>query len=272
MSLRVLIVDDQPLIRTGFASILASQEDIEVVGEAQDGREALELAAALDPDVVCMDVQMPRMDGIEATRRLVAAGSRAAVLILTTFDTDEALFAALSAGASGFLLKAAGPEELIQALRVLGRGDALLDPQVTRRVLERMAGGPALEGGDASSLSVAPAPPTPPIPAQGAPSPGALSPGAAEGSLSESPAPGLSHRQLPATHPHDDVAPAGLTARETEVLRAMARGLSNDEIAGELYVGRATVKTHVSNVLLKTGARDRVHAVIWAFERGLAGG
>lgn len=278
MSLRVLLVDDQPLIRTGFASILASQEDIEVVGEAQDGREAVELAAALDPDVVCMDVQMPRMDGIEATRRLVAAGSRAAVLILTTFDTDEALFAALSAGASGFLLKAAGPEELIQALRVLGRGDALLDPQVTRRVLERMAGGPTLEGEDtSSSLSVAPARPTPSIPAQGAPSPvapspGAPSPGTAEGPVAGSPEPGPSRRQLPVTHPHDDVAPAGLTARETEVLRAMARGLSNDEIAGELHVGRATVKTHVSNVLLKTRARDRVHAVIWAFERGLAGG
>lgn len=274
MTLRVLLVDDQPLIRTGFASILASQEDVEVVGEAQDGREALELAAALDPDVVCMDVQMPRMDGIEATRRLVASGSRAAVLILTTFDTDDALFAALPAGASGFLLKAAGPEELIQALRVLGRGDALLDPQVTRRVLERMAVGPALEGEDAasSSLTVAPAPSTPSIPEQGAPSPGAQSPDAADGPTAGSPGPGPSHRQLPVTHPHDDVVPAGLTARETEVLRAMARGLSNDEIASELYVGRATVKTHVSNVPLKTGARDRVHAVIWAFERGLAGG
>ena len=140
MSLRVLLVDDHPLIRVGFSAILTSQEDIEVVGEACDGQEALELAAALAPDVVCMDVQMPRLDGIEVTRRLLAAGSRAAVLVLTTFDTDEALFAALSAGASGFLLKSAGPEELIQAVRVLGRGDALLDPLVTRKVLARTAG------------------------------------------------------------------------------------------------------------------------------------
>lgn len=231
MSLRVLLVDDQPLIRLGFSAILTSQEDMEVVGEAADGEEALELAAALDPDVVCMDVQMPRLDGIEATRRLVASDSRAAVLILTTFDTDEALFAALSAGASGFLLKSAGPEELIQAVRVLGRGDALLDPAVTRRVLVRTVE-PAAEV-DAQT---------------GRPGP--------ESEIADG---------------QDDAARAGLTARETEVLAAMARGLSNDEIARELFVGRATVKTHVSNVLLKTGARDRVHAVIWAFEHGVTG-
>ncbi|RLZ04432.1 DNA-binding response regulator [Kocuria tytonicola] len=243
MSLRVLLVDDQPLIRVGFATILTSQEDIEVVGEAGDGAQALDLAAALHPDVVCMDVQMPRMDGIEATRRLLATGSRAVVLILTTFDTDEALFAALSAGASGFLLKSAGPEELIEAVRVLGRGDALLDPLVTRRVLERMAGASDEPGGSAaSSCSELPAPETEATPAE------------------------QDRRGA------DELDRAGLTAREAEALRAMARGLSNDEIAQQLVVGRATVKTHVSNVLLKTGARDRVHAIIWAFEHGVAGG
>ena len=242
MSLRVLLVDDQPLIRVGFTTILSSQEDIEVVGEAGDGAQALDLAAALDPDVVCMDVQMPRMDGIEATRQLLATGSRAAVLVLTTFDTDDALFAALSAGASGFLLKSAGPEELVEAVRVLGRGDALLDPLVTRRVLERMTGQPAPERGPAvASCSEASAPETGVVPAE------------------------QDHRGA------DELERAGLTAREAEVLRAVARGLSNDEIARQLVVGRATVKTHVSNVLLKTGARDRVHAIIWAFEHGVAG-
>lgn len=243
MTLRVLLVDDQPLIRVGFTAILRSQPDLEVVGEAGDGEDALRLAAETDPDVVCMDVQMPRLDGVEATRRLVAGGTRAAVLILTTFDTDEALFAALTAGAAGFLLKSAGPEELIEAVRVLGRGDALLDPQVTRRVLQRMTAGagaaPPLA--DAAPAGPAPADPLPAGPARGVGS-GA---GAGDG--------------------------VGLTAREAEVLRAMARGLSNGEIARELFVGEATVKTHVSNVLLKTGARDRVHAVIWAFQRGMAG-
>ncbi|MEO4037958.1 response regulator transcription factor [Micrococcaceae bacterium Sec6.3] len=243
MTLRVLLVDDQPLIRVGFTAILRSQPDLEVVGEAGDGEDALRLAAETDPDVVCMDVQMPRLDGVEATRRLVAGGTRAAVLILTTFDTDEALFAALTAGAAGFLLKSAGPEELIEAVRVLGRGDALLDPQVTRRVLQRMTAGAgaAPPPADAAPADPAPADPLPAGPARGVGS-GA---GAGDG--------------------------VGLTAREAEVLRAMARGLSNGEIARELFVGEATVKTHVSNVLLKTGARDRVHAVIWAFEHGVAG-
>ncbi|MGW5853151.1 MULTISPECIES: response regulator [Micrococcus] len=243
MTLRVLLVDDQPLIRVGFTAILRSQPDLEVVGEAGDGEDALRLAAETDPDVICMDVQMPRLDGVEATRRLVAGGTRAAVLILTTFDTDEALFAALTAGAAGFLLKSAGPEELIEAVRVLGRGDALLDPQVTRRVLQRMTAGAgaAPPPADAAPAAPAPADPLPAGPARGVGS-GA---GAGDG--------------------------VGLTAREAEVLRAMARGLSNGEIARELFVGEATVKTHVSNVLLKTGARDRVHAVIWAFQRGMAG-
>jgi len=248
MTLRVLLVDDQPLIRVGFTAILRSQPDLEVVGEAGDGEDALRLAAETDPDVVCMDVQMPRLDGVEATRRLVAGGTRAAVLILTTFDTDEALFAALTAGAAGFLLKSAGPEELIEAVRVLGRGDALLDPQVTRRVLQRMTAG---AGAAPPPADAAPAAPAPAAPAPADPLPAGPARGVGSGAGAG-----------------DGV---GLTAREAEVLRAMARGLSNGEIARELFVGEATVKTHVSNVLLKTGARDRVHAVIWAFEHGVAG-
>ena len=250
MSIRVLLVDDQPLIRLGFAAILGSEDGIEVVGEAGDGRDALEKAAELDPDVVCMDVQMPVMDGIEATRALAASGARAAILILTTFDRDDFLFDTLTAGASGFLLKSAGPEELLEAVRVLGRGDALLDPQVTRRVLSRLA--PA--AGDAVQT---PAPDASPVPAHP--------------DADASPA-------APATEPGEEetgasavVGKAGLTARETEILRLMARGLSNGEIAAELFVGESTVKTHVSNVLMKLQARDRVHAVIWAFEHGLAG-
>ncbi len=253
MTLRVLLVDDQPLIRVGFTAILRSQPDLEVVGEAGDGEDALRLAAKTDPDVICMDVQMPRLDGVEATRRLVAGGTRAAVLILTTFDTDEALFAALTAGAAGFLLKSAGPEELIEAVRVLGRGDALLEPQVTRRVLQRMTAGAgaAPPPADAAPAGPAPADPAPADPARADPLPAGPARGVGSGAGAG-----------------DGV---GLTAREAEVLRAMARGLSNGEIARELFVGEATVKTHVSNVLLKTGARDRVHAVIWAFQRGMAG-
>ena len=226
MTIRVLLVDDQPLIRLGFAAILRSEDGIEVVGEAEDGRDALAKTAELEPDVVCMDVQMPVMDGIEATRALAASGARAAVLILTTFDRDDFLFDTLTAGASGFLLKSAGPEELLAAVRVLGRGDALLDPQVTRRVLARLA-------------------------------PGASGP--------------VSAPVETRAEADDTLGAAGLTARETEILRLMARGLSNAEIAAELVVGESTVKTHVSNVLMKLPARDRVHAVIWAFQHGLAG-
>ncbi|UTX34560.1 response regulator transcription factor [Micrococcus luteus] len=261
--IRVLLVDDQPLIRLGFGAILRSEDEIEVVGEAADGRAAVELAAALDPDVICMDVQMPHMDGIEATRALVAAGTRAAILILTTFDRDDFLFETLTAGASGFLLKSAGPEELIEAVRVLGRGDALLDPQVTRRVLARLAAPPfgVTSPGSAGSES-----------GRGDPDMGA--------SGGSDPKP----RQAGATTTpaaHDaagsgvtdgsSAAGAGLTPRESEILALMARGLSNAEIAAELFVGESTVKTHVSNVLMKLQARDRVHAVIWAFEHGLAG-
>ncbi|SJN32549.1 DNA-binding response regulator, LuxR family [Micrococcus lylae] len=251
MSIRVLLVDDQPLIRLGFAAILGSEDGLEVVGEAGDGREALEKVAELDPDVVCMDVQMPVMDGIEATRALAESGARAAILILTTFDRDDFLFDTLTAGASGFLLKSAGPEELIEAVRVLGRGDALLDPQVTRRVLSRLATGAQGAGSGAAGSGADAEPPAPAtVPADPEP---ADEPGEATAETSAV------------------VGKAGLTARETEILRLMARGLSNAEIAEELFVGESTVKTHVSNVLMKLQARDRVHAVIWAFEHGLAG-
>ncbi|MDQ1124182.1 response regulator [Microbacterium trichothecenolyticum] len=218
--LRVLLVDDHAMMRAGFRTILSLEDDITVVGEASSGVEALAAASALRPDVICMDVQMPDMDGLEATRRLTAdPASDAAVLIVTTFDRDDYLFAALAAGASGFLLKNAGPEELVSAVRIVGGGDALLAPEVTRRVIERFATGT-------------------PEPAASVPPPLAL------------------------------VEP--LTERESEVLTLVAEALSNAEIAARLFIGEATVKTHVSNVLQKLGARDRVQAVVLAHRHGLA--
>ena len=213
--LRVLLVDDHAMVRSGFAMVLSVEDDIEVVGEAADGIEAVEHARATRPDVVLMDVQMPRMDGIEATRLLVAE-DLGHVVIVTTFDRDDYLFDALQAGASGFLLKNAGPEQLLDAVRAAGRGHALLAPEVTRRVIGRMAGERTAD-------------PDRPEPA------------------------GLAH----------------LTAREREVLVLLGRGLSNAEIAGELVLGEATVKTHVSNVLAKLHLRDRVQAVIYAYDAGL---
>ncbi|MXS75980.1 DNA-binding response regulator [Microbacterium sp. CSI-V] len=219
--LRVLLVDDHAMMRAGFRTILSLEDDIEVVGEAGTGVEAIAAAAALRPDVICMDVQMPDMDGLEATRRIVAdPESDAAVLIVTTFDRDDYLFDALGAGASGFLLKNAGPEELVGAVRVVGAGDALLAPEVTRRVISRFAG----RGGDV-------APPSPAV------------------------------EPLVLAEP--------LTDREAEVLRLVAEALSNAEIAARLFIGEATVKTHVSNVLQKLGARDRVQAVVLAHRHGL---
>lgn len=219
---RILLVDDQSLVRVGFRTILESEPGFEVVGEASDGRRAIEQAVALAPDVICMDVQMPVMDGLAATREITASESTAAVMILTTFDRDDFLFEALDAGASGFLLKTAEPEQLIEAVHALARGDALLSPQVTRRVIERYA----TKGG---------APQGEPAPAGGA---------------APSPVPGL-------------------TERESEVLMHLARGRSNAEMAAEMFLGEATIKTHVSNVLMKLGVRDRIHAVIWAYEHGV---
>lgn len=216
---RILLVDDQALVRAGFRTILESEPGFEVVGEATDGKVAIDQAAALDPDVICMDVQMPVMDGLAATAAITASGSTAAVMILTTFDRDDFLFEALEAGASGFLLKTAEPETLIDAVHALARGDALLSPEVTRRVISRFAAG------------------APPV------------------------------RAEPTAEQAD--ALDGLTDREAEVLQLLAKGQSNAEMASSLFLGEATVKTHVSNVLMKLGVRDRIHAVIWAYEHGV---
>jgi DNA-binding NarL/FixJ family response regulator len=214
MSARVLIADDQALVRAGFRKLLESAPGIEVVGEAEDGRQAVDQARRLLPSLVLMDIRMPRLDGIEATRRLTADGDRVRVLILTTFGLDEYVYEALRAGASDFMLKDAPPEELLAAIEIVDRGDGLIAPAVTRAVIEEF---------------VRRAPP-PPAPAS----------------------------QL-----------ADLTAREHEVLMLLARGLSNAEIATRLVVGEGTVKTHVAHVLAKLGVRDRVQAVIAAYETGL---
>jgi DNA-binding NarL/FixJ family response regulator len=226
--IRVLLVDDQALVRAGIRVILESEDGIEVVGEAADGEEGVRLAAVLAPDVICMDVQMPRVDGLEATRRIVADPAiRAGVLMLTTFDREDYLFTALDAGASGFVLKSASPESLVEAVHVIARGDALLSPDVTRRVIERFGRGSGVPGDDAAPAAAA----TPTIPT--------------------------------------DPRVATLTDRELEVLRLLAEGLANAEIAERLYLGEATVKTHVSRLLLKLGVRDRVQAVVFAYERGI---
>ena len=211
MTISVLLVDDQELIRSGFSMILGAEEDLTIVGEASNGVEAVRRVAELSPDVICMDVQMPQMDGIEATRRIVAADPEARVLILTTFDDDAYLFEALQAGAGGFLLKNCPPDDLVAAIRTVAAGHALLAPEVTQRVIARST------------------------------------------DRTRSVHPGL----------------ADLTERETAVLRAMARGSSNAEIAGEMFVSEATVKSHVSHVLSKLQVRDRVQAVIAAHESGL---
>lgn len=212
--IRVLLADDQDLVRAGVRMILESEPGIEVVAEAADGAEAVARALTALPDVICMDVQMPRVDGLQATRDLLAAGSEARVLILTTFDRDDYLFEALEAGASGFLLKNARAERLVEAVQVIARGDALLAPDVTRRVLDRL---------------------------------------------------------LTRTPRNSPIAP-GLTARELEVLTLVARGASNGEIAAALFLGGATVKTHVSHMLTKLGRRDRVGLVAWAYENGVIAG
>jgi len=252
--IRVLIVDDHAMLRAGFRTILDLQPDITVVGEAGTGSEAVDLAGSLLPDVITMDVQMPGMDGLEATRRIRADERiRAAIAVVTTFDRDDYLFDALDAGASGFLLKNAGPEELVAAVRALAAGDGMLAPEVTRRVLQRFADRPA---------------PEPRLVPEAAPVPEPV-----EGTH----APGASTSSATVDHPPTGSAalpsaalPEPLTDRETEVLRLVAEAWSNAEIAGELFIGEATVKTHVSRILQKLGARDRVQAVVLAHRLGLA--
>ncbi len=232
---RVLLVDDQLLVRSGFSLILSVEDDLEVVGQAGDGAEAVRLTRELRPDVVLMDVQMPVMDGIEATRQIVADG-QARVVILTTFDRDDYVFAGLSAGASGFLLKNADADHLIEAVRTVAGGHALLAPEVTRRVIEQMATG---------------------------------APGTAPGATREAD-PGAAPSRDPSRDPRRrDPRLDDLTPRELEVLVLVGRGLSNAEIAAALFVGEATVKTHLSNVFAKLHLRDRVQAVVLAYEAGL---
>ncbi len=217
--LRILIVDDQELVRTGFRMILSTEAGLEVVGEAGNGREALEWLSEHECDVVLMDVRMPELDGVEATRTIAAMETGPSVIILTTFDLDEYVFAALRNGASGFLLKDTPADDLIDAIRVVGAGDALLAPSITKTLIEQFQRGP----GDAESVD-----------------PLLVSPALGE-----------------------------LTERETEVLIEMAKGLSNTEIGAALFVSEATVKTHVGRVLAKLAVRDRVQAVVVAYESGL---
>jgi DNA-binding NarL/FixJ family response regulator len=211
---RVLVVDDDKLMRAGIRAVFSSDDSIEVVGEAADGRAAIESARRLDPDVVLMDVRMPELDGIAATREVLAAAPRTRVLIVTTFEVDEYVFGALEAGASGFLLKRTGPEELIGAIHTVAEGEALLSPSVTRRVIERMARRPTRGETNGAGLEE-------------------------------------------------------LTAREREVLELIAAGCTNAEIAERLTIEESTVKTHVKRVLMKLGLRDRVQAVIFAYDSGL---
>jgi DNA-binding NarL/FixJ family response regulator len=208
----VLVADDQPLVRSGFRMILDERDDLELVGEAEDGEQAVALARELDPDVILMDIRMPHLDGVEATRRLVDANTRAKILVLTTFDLDEYVYAAIRAGASGFLLKDVQPGDLVDAIRVVAAGNSLFGPAATERLVARFSN--AVQATPTRSL--------------------------------------------------DD-----LTEREREILRLLANGLSNAELAHELHLSETTVKTHVSAVLRKLGVRDRVQAVIAAYDAGL---
>jgi len=216
MTIRVLIADDQALVRAGFRVLLDSADDLAVVGEASNGEEAVQLTAELKPDVVLMDVRMPVMDGLEATRRIVSArtGEDSRILMLTTFDVDEYVYEALRSGASGFLLKDTEPEQLLDAVRVIFRGDALLAPSVTKRLIREFASRP----------------------------------------------------EIRRAHPNELRA---LTEREREVMALVGQGLSNDEIAGRLFISPTTAKTHVSRVMMKLGARDRAQLVVLAYESGL---
>jgi DNA-binding NarL/FixJ family response regulator len=211
----VLIVDDQDLVREGLRMLLEAEPDLRVVGEAGTGRQALEQARTLDPDVVLMDVRMPEMDGVDATARLVRSGSRARILMLTTFNLDEYVYRAMKAGASGFLLKDVSREQLATGVRTVASGESLLAPAITRRLIDDFCRGPA---------------------------PGAAAPGGPAGSLSE---------------------------RELDVVRLVAQGLSNAEVAARLYLSEATVKSHVAHILAKLDLRDRVQIVVCAYESGL---
>jgi DNA-binding NarL/FixJ family response regulator len=215
MSIRVLVADDQSMVRAGFRMLLAGESDIDVVAEAGNGREAVEKAARFKPNVVLMDIRMPELDGLQATREILAANGDARILILTTFDLDEYIYEALSAGASGFVLKDEPPEQLIAAIRTVAAGDALLSPSITHRVIGQFA------------RLARPAPPK---------------------ELEE------------------------LTSREMEVFRLMARGLSNAEIGEQLFITDTTVKTHVTHVLQKLNLRDRVQAVVLAYQTGIVDG
>jgi DNA-binding NarL/FixJ family response regulator len=212
MTIRVLVADDQSMVRAGFRMLLAGEDDIEVVAEASTGLEAVAMATRFDPTVILMDIRMPELDGLEATRRILAADDGARILILTTFDLDEYVYEALSAGASGFVLKDDPPEQLIAAVRTVAGGDALLSPAITKRVIRQFARTP---------------------------------------------------RHAPPKELDD------LSTREQEVLRLVARGLSNAEIAHELYISETTVKTHITHILQKLNLRDRVQAVVLAHETGL---
>jgi DNA-binding NarL/FixJ family response regulator len=215
MTLRVVIADDQALVRAGFRMILEADADLQVVGDAADGEQAISVVRRLDPDVVLMDIRMPVLDGLQATRRMLSSGSeRPRVIMLTTFDADEYVYAALRAGASGFLLKDVSPEQLVAAVRLVAAGDALLAPSITRRLVERFAAPARKPAVEADGLSA-------------------------------------------------------LTSREREVLLLIARGLSNTEIAEHLTLSEATVKTHVARILSKLDLRDRVQAVVAAYESGL---
>jgi DNA-binding NarL/FixJ family response regulator len=214
LSIRIVIADDQALVRSGFRLIVEARPDLEVVGEAEDGGQAVALVEELEPDVILLDIRMPNLDGIEATKQIVASGSRTRILVLTTFDLDEYVYGAVRAGASGFLLKDVRPGELVDAIRVVASGNALLGPTAIERLLARFS--------DATDPPIA-----------------------------------------------ETVAIGSLTDRETETLQLLANGLSNAEIAERFVVSEATVKTHVSNILRKLGVRDRVQAVIAAYDSGL---
>jgi DNA-binding NarL/FixJ family response regulator len=214
MKIRLVIADDQALVRSGFRLIVDARPDLEVVGEAEDGEQAVALVEELEPDVILLDIRMPNLDGIEATKQIVASGSGTRILVLTTFDLDEYVYGAIRAGASGFLLKDVRPGELVDAIRVVASGNALLGPTAVERLLRRFS-----------------------VPVD--------------------------------DHPMDSAAVGSLTDREAETLRLLANGLSNAEIAATLVVSETTVKTHVSNLLRKLGVRDRVQAVIAAYDAGV---